>query len=118
MRLDAHETHTCTPRIIINIILLIFNYLDQLKSITVSHDPVSVIPRGLRNIGNLCYIHAVSNDIIVTSLLILYCLYSLTTPPLAIQALLSCPAFYNLFSSLIVPSAMSSCKCTAVTDNM
>ena len=36
------------------------HFSEQLQSYSLSHDAVSVTPRGLRNTGNMCYIHAVS----------------------------------------------------------
>ena len=45
---------------------------EQLQRISVSHDPVSLQPRGLINHGNWCYMHAVS---LSTLLLVYFCLY-------------------------------------------
>ena len=34
--------------------------IEQLQQISISYDAPAVIPRGLTNVGNWCYVHAVS----------------------------------------------------------
>eukprot|EP00731_Ephydatia_muelleri_P026976 Em0018g1076a len=71
------------------------NLGEQLQQISISYDAPSVIPRGLTNVGNWCYVHA------------------------PLQALLALPGFYQLLKILNpYPALTKGCSATPITDSM
>lgn len=68
---------------------------EQLQQILISYDAPAIVPRGLTNVGNWCYVHA------------------------PLQALLALPGFHQLLRTLNpYPALTRGCSATPITDSM